>query len=40
MVGARPAEVRALATLGCDVAYLGDPTSGIVHLREARELGR
>jgi DNA-binding CsgD family transcriptional regulator len=40
MVGARPAEVRALATLGCDVAYLGDLRSGIAHLREARELGR
>jgi DNA-binding CsgD family transcriptional regulator len=39
-VGARPAEVRALATLGCDVAYLGDLTSGIAQLREARKLGR
>jgi DNA-binding CsgD family transcriptional regulator len=39
-VGARPAEVRALATLGSDVTYLGDRTAGIAHLREARALGR
>ena len=38
-VGARPAEVRALATLGCDVAYLGDRRAGIARLREARALG-
>jgi DNA-binding CsgD family transcriptional regulator len=38
-VGARPAEVRALATLGSDVAYLGDLAAGIALLREARVLG-
>ena len=39
VVGARPAEVRALATLGADVAYLGDLAGGIALLRDARALG-
>jgi DNA-binding CsgD family transcriptional regulator len=39
-VGARPAEVRALATLGNDLVSLGDTAVGIARLREARELAR
>jgi DNA-binding CsgD family transcriptional regulator len=34
--GSRAAEVRALATLGCDIAYLGDLDEGIAVLRDAR----
>jgi ATP/maltotriose-dependent transcriptional regulator MalT len=39
-VGARGAEVRALATLGNDLQSLGEPTAGIACLREARRLAR
>ena len=34
-VGARAEEGHALNTLGCDLAYLGDPQTAVVHLRDA-----
>jgi DNA-binding CsgD family transcriptional regulator/tetratricopeptide (TPR) repeat protein len=35
---ARPEEARVLATLGFDMAFLGDPAAGIAALEQAREI--
>jgi DNA-binding CsgD family transcriptional regulator/tetratricopeptide (TPR) repeat protein len=37
-VGARREEGHALNTLGCDLAYLGDPRTAVAHLQEARRI--
>ncbi len=37
-VGARAEEGHALNTLGCDLAYLGDPDAAVKHLLEARKI--
>ena len=39
-VGARAEEGHALNTLGCSLAYLGEPSGAVTHLRAALEIAR